>query len=466
MNLRLSFGWKTVAAITGGLIVLIIGGVAGTEYYTSQSDFCGGTCHAMQEQYEGWKGSKHHAKKNPKNNQADCVECHSLPGENKTPKARFIGLRYLSAYLVDPEIAVPKRPVVKDRSCLVSGCHSLDVFQDKPFEFIEKFSFKHRAHLEKPIEGQTLHCDTCHIKNSREKHFEVPREICFLCHFPKANFNEGLGKCALCHVIPTKSLQQQKSKDDPDAKPITHQTLEESKVPCQGCHYQLVTGEGEIKTEDCRDCHRDKKVLAALEKEDRRKVMHESHVADQRALCFDCHQPIQHREQAEFLDPVRTNCALCHPDHHSYQKQLIIGAGHDGVSPTPGLMTGVKTNCTACHILETHKKGEPVRAGTGKACAGCHTKKQEDMLEDWKKTIKKEVAFARELKTEAEEAISAAQGKVPEKVLAEAAAMFEKGLKNLDIVEFGNGVHNKKFSILLLDEAMNNFEDVVDSLGE
>jgi hypothetical protein len=44
--------------------------------------------------------------------------------------------------------------------------------------------------------------------------------------------------------------------------------------------------------------------------------------------------------------------------------------------------------------------------------------------------------------------------------------MLEKGREYMQLVEFGGGVHNQKYSIMLLDEAMNNFEDAIDLLTE
>ena len=44
--------------------------------------------------------------------------------------------------------------------------------------------------------------------------------------------------------------------------------------------------------------------------------------------------------------------------------------------------------------------------------------------------------------------------------MAEAEVLYDKGLKNLHIVEFGNGVHNKKYSIMLLDSALTSFEEI------
>ncbi len=424
MTIRFSFGWKAIVTVLSLFVVLLISVTVSAEYYTGQ------------------------------------------------PEAKFKGLRDRFAYLADPEAPVPVRLKFDDETCLRSGCHGNDKFQDKEIKFTEKVTFTHKVHFEKPIEGLTLHCDSCHFKQSRKKHFEVTKETCFLCHFKatkpkdgknsnsKPKLNEGRSKCDLCHTIPTKSLQRQLSTDDPNKKPITHQTIEKANVPCQGCHFQLVKGMGEVTKEGCRDCHNQ-----GLDKRGDKTLMHEKHVATQRATCFDCHRTIRHMAEGDFLDDARTSCLLCHPDQHRFQKLLLLGEERAGVSATPGLMSAVKTNCMACHIDKTHKNGQPLMKGTGKACVGCHTPKHEDMAEDWKNTLAKEVKFAKELEEEALQAIANAEGKIAGEKLAEAKAMLEKGRGTLHIVEFGNGVHNKKYSVMLLDAAMTSFEDLIDSLA-
>ncbi len=44
--------------------------------------------------------------------------------------------------------------------------------------------------------------------------------------------------------------------------------------------------------------------------------------------------------------------------------------------------------------------------------------------------------------------------------------MLKYGQENLRIVQYGNGVHNKKYSMMLIDAAMNNFDDLMDELEE
>ncbi len=44
--------------------------------------------------------------------------------------------------------------------------------------------------------------------------------------------------------------------------------------------------------------------------------------------------------------------------------------------------------------------------------------------------------------------------------------MLNQGRENLNIIKLGNGVHNKKYSIMLIDAAKTRFEDMIDYLEE
>ena len=46
------------------------------------------------------------------------------------------------------------------------------------------------------------------------------------------------------------------------------------------------------------------------------------------------------------------------------------------------------------------------------------------------------------------------------------ANLLEQGREDLRIVQYGNGVHNKKYSIMLIDVAITSFEDLIDFLEE
>ena len=480
---------------------VVVGGASygGMEVYTSQSSFCGGSCHVMDEQYAGWKNSKHHASKSKNGTQAECVDCHFGPDGKYTLKAKYEGLRHLFAYLYNDKAPLPIRPVMKDKNCLQSGCHDKGKLAEKELQFTEKkVKFKHQVHFtDKALEGQPITCDTCHFKTTEEKHFEVPQDICFLCHLkldkptldragttmpngigikrisfktePRVSFNEGASKCSICHVIPTNSLQAQLSVDDPNAAPITHQTLQERGVPCESCHFDVVKGDGHVNTGNvvsngCLTCHNRSKDL--LSKATDKTLMHDKHVAAETADCFDCHTAVEHKTRADHYDFVRNDCQLCHQDQHKFQKLLLTGAPvFDGAKGAPQLMDKVNTNCMACHVEKKMSKGHAVRTGSGKACIGCHTDKHNKMLEDWGISVDRNLKEVAEVEAEATQALAVAEKTgVSAKVIAEAKDMISRGQQMVKVVRVGNGVHNKKYSLKLIDDAFGEFEDAIDLL--
>jgi len=454
----------------------------------------------MSEQYKAWQGDKHHASNNPQGTQAECIDCHFLPGEKHGLKAKLEGLRHLAAYLYNPEAPLPIRPVVKDGSCLQSGCHSIEKFQDKEIAFAKKARFKHKVHLsDKALADQEkLTCETCHFKVTAERHFEVPKDICFLCHLklekptlekaqvedvpigpdlvekitftqrPSIDFNQGISKCDICHTIPTKSLQAQLRADDALTKPITHQSIKQAGVACEGCHFEVVSGHGEINTGNvvsngCLTCHNRSEALLA--KSGDVKLMHGSHIAQARADCFDCHSVIEHRNRTDHLDFVREDCSLCHQDQHRYQRILLAGTPvAEGVTSTPHLMFKVNTNCMGCHLKKQVKRGHAVRTGAPETCAACHTPEHKKMLADWRLQVDKEIKSVEEVEQEALQMLTASEGKMDAGKIKQAREMVASGQAYLDVVRIGNGVHNKKYSITILDEAIVKFEDTLELL--
>ncbi len=502
LNIHVSITWFSISMTVIVGIVLLSGVWFAQEAYSSRSEFCGGSCHTMTEQYTAWKNNKHFASNNKDQIQAECIDCHFLPGEKYGFKAKMEGLRHLAAYLYDPNAPLPIRPVIKDGSCLQAGCHDVKKFQDKEIKFTEKVRFKHKVHFgDKALKGQKLTCDTCHFKVTAEKHFEVPKEICYLCHLklekptlnkaeilkvtigdtaiekisftqrPSIDFNQGASKCELCHVIPTNSLQGQFSAESSKVKMITHQSFQESGVSCEGCHFELVKGHGEINTGNvvsngCLTCHNLSEEL--LSKASDGKLMHNQHVAKQTADCFDCHSVIEHKNRPDHLDFVRTDCTLCHEDQHKYQKILLAGIPvAEGINATPHLMFKVNTNCMGCHLKKKRNNGHAVRTGAPETCVACHTPEHNKMLADWRKQIAEEIKDADEFKLEVQEALDAAiaNGIADDKVI-EARKMIAAGQKFIEIVRIGNGVHNKKYAITILDEAFTNFDNTLDLLEE
>lgn len=489
--------WRLTTLIFIGIIVFLLTAWGGTEYYTAQSSFCGGSCHAMTEQYETWKANYHHKSNNPDEMQAECVDCHYLPGEKYGLKAKYEGLRHLAAYLYDPDAPLPIRPVVEDGACLQSGCHDRETVAQKEIQYTEKVRFRHEVHFtDKALDGYTITCDTCHFKTSERKHFEVPTEICFLCHLklekptldkarvsdgnlsqisfdsmPSIDFNQGASRCDICHTIPTRPLQGQLDADDPASirKPITHKTMQESGVTCESCHFEVVKGGGEIETGNvvangCLTCHNRSQTLSATAGDI--ELMHDKHVPNI-ADCFDCHTVIEHQNRTDPLDFVRNDCQLCHVDQHKYQRLLLSGTPVDAkISGDPHLMFEVHTNCMGCHLKKTRSKGHEVRSASGDTCAACHSPQHRKMLDDWKKTLESEIADAEEVGAEARTLLAELRENLDKEQLDQAESMIAKGDELVDIVRFGNGVHNKKYAITILEGAFGNFEDSIDLLEE
>jgi len=439
---------KKSLLIIGLLILLAASTIVASEYYTTQPAFCN-SCHIMQKPYNSWKKSNH--------KEVSCLKCHYAPGKGRSLKAKLKGLSQVFSYLATKEREVRKRTAIDDSSCITLSCHPAEKLQAKKVQFTEKVPFVHQTHEDKTIEGQKLHCNTCHLHVKIDRHFEVPKEICFLCHFKNTTFNKDRSKCLLCHKLPVEPIQKH------GEKPITHKFLKESKVPCSSCHLEVISGDGAIKKESCLDCHDS---METLKKADDKKLMHEQHVAGQNANCFNCHEPIQHKK-IKFLDPVVKNCSSCHPEHHQYQKILLRGDKMEGITESRNPMFISGTNCLGCHVETTlDKKGQKLMKGSSKACVSCHSENHEKMLQDWVDELQKEIDDAIELEKEAQEVIANAKGKVSEEKLKKAMAMFKGGQSNLRVVQYGNGVHNKKYAIMLLDAVFINFEDLIDDLND
>jgi hypothetical protein len=76
------------------------------------------------------------------------------------------------------------------------------------------------------------------------------------------------------------------------------------------------------------------------------------------------------------------------------------------------------------------------------------------MLKDWKTELAKEIEDAKELQKEAEAALAKHKATLTPDKLAEYKQMLKQGREDFRIVLFGNGVHNKKYSMMLLDAAV------------
>jgi hypothetical protein len=175
---------------------------------------------------------------------------------------------------------------------------------------------------------------------------------------------------------------------------------------------------------------------------------------------------MEHKEVRDFNTAIVNDCSLCHGDAHIFQRMLLAGDVLKNEEKVPALMNPSKTNCTGCHYKIKHDsvKGQKVAKATHESCVACHTKRHEAMLKEWKDKIKEELKSVNEVRQEALTVLQNAKGKVPKKKLAKAKSKFKKAEKYINIVNHGNGAHNKKYSIILIDVAFGNLEDIIEDL--
>ncbi len=93
-----------------------------------------------------------------------------------------------------------------------------------------------------------------------------------------------------------------------------------------------------------------------------------------------------------------------------------------------------------------------------------HTEKEGKLIEKWESDVADILKEARDIEKEAIGAMEEAKGKVSEKAIQKAMVLLKNGQENLRIVDAGGGVHNKKYAVLLMDIAIENFEDAIAEL--
>ena len=136
----------------------------------------------IEKYYNTWESGKH--------NKVKCIECHSVPpAENSLePKFKELGQLYTYMSTYTEHSTVRKQLSVNDLSCTSKRCHpstgigkegeywtkKVDYAQ---YERADKskgvVQFTHDKHYDpkKQIEGQTLHCTSCHQHETEKKHF-------------------------------------------------------------------------------------------------------------------------------------------------------------------------------------------------------------------------------------------------------------------------------------------------------
>ena len=111
-------------------------------------------------------------------------------------------------------------------------------------------------------------------------------------------------------------------------------------------------------------------------------------------------------------------------------------------------------------VVATTSTGEPITRQQAKDHLRVTSTGEDEYIDRLITTAREQV------EQEAREALADVKSKLTPAELNEAEKMLERGRENLNIVLFGNGVHNKKYSMLLIDAAITSFEDLIDYLEE
>ncbi len=439
---------KKVLLIIIGVVLFFLAGFVFFFEFSTSPQFCR-SCHIMEPYYKSWKASKH--------SKVPCVECHYPPAGPRTYLwMKFQAMSQVVKYVTRTYSSRPFAQI-DDAACLREGCHSKRLVEGK-LTFGRGVKFDHRPHLTEPRRGRQLRCVSCHSQIMVGKHLEVTLDTCYLCHFKglkEARKLEPIGGCISCHELPEKEFKigniKYKHKD----------FVTEHGVECQSCHLDVIQGDGDAPKEKCYSCHNQPE---RLEKYTDIPFIHENHITKHSIACFRCHTEMTHSVKT-VASTQKLDCAMCHVDMHSGQKNMYEGHGGAGVSDMPSPMNLAHVDCLACHIVEGTGKEEAQAKFVGltfkastMGCVKCHGEKYAGLVDDWKKELDAAVKAIDPWIKEAKDLLSQASADAPN--LAYLKKLYDGAKYNYDFVRFSTGIHNIYYSAKLLEKAnsdLNNF---------
>lgn len=330
-------------------------------------------------------------------------------------------------------VADTGRAAVTQASCDRAGCHA-EVAADSDTVRMAMVVLRHRVHG--TGDGQpAVPCATCHTHAAGDKAMRTDTTACALCHASEI-LAGAAPQCLSCHRDPVHARATSQG------VPISHADIQDSRVPCTRCHYDLLDGRPEGAASGCRDCHRDtvltRPVLRLLdslgarrappardEAATRRYAMDRGRIA---ALadtlhrrhagytCSSCHEPVRHRvvamsttvelacadcHTARHRRPISedtiptSTCDDCHEGVHSEEQRLILGLLPDEpIRPSPMFMGGV--TCRSCHVQPGAPALRPGQSlvATEAACTGCHGAQWRGYLGLWQRGYHRREAWA------------------------------------------------------------------------
>ena len=281
------------------------------------------------------------------------------------------------------------RGPVPDAACTASGCHPRGGHDSVT---VRTVTIRHRAH---GAAGQPVPCAACHTHPAGAVRIGTDTTACAVCHVKDLAESGGRQPaCRACHGHPQLTAHTNQ------AVAIEHAQIDEAKVPCTRCHYQIVEGDA-AKAGGCRACHADTTQLVPQAPD----ALHAGHRG---YTCRTCHSPVRHRVVA-MSSAVDLNCLDCHrrghkrPNHpadlvpsarcegchidvHAPEQRLVLGLlPGEPIRPSPMFLGGV--TCRSCHVTPGQaapRAGKPLRANEA-ACVGCHGVQWRGVLPRWQR---------------------------------------------------------------------------------
>ena len=289
------------------------------------------------------------------------------------------------------------RGPVPDVACTSSGCHA-DGGKDSAR--IAPVTFAHKNHPDG--RGGSAGCATCHTHVPGAVAMVADTAACALCHAKDlAETRNRQPNCRSCHAHPRHAPQTSQG------VPISHGLLDEEKVPCTRCHYQVSEGTP-TAVGKCQGCHRDTLVTAVRQPDS-------LHAAHNSYGCAACHAPVRHRVVAMSTSvtlacsdchapghrrPIPADssetaaCGDCHKDVHAEEQRLILGLlPGEPIRPSPMFMGGV--TCRSCHVAPGRPgpvAGRPLVSNEA-ACTGCHGAQWTGILARWRRGYERRSAW-------------------------------------------------------------------------
>jgi hypothetical protein len=330
-------------------------------------------------------------------------------------------------------VADTGRATVTLASCDRAGCHA-EVRADADTARMAMVRFTHRAHG--ADSGVTaVPCATCHTHTDGSTAMVTDSAACALCHAPEI-LAGSKPQCLSCHPDPMHTRQTSQG------VPIAHGEIQDARIPCTRCHYDLLDGRPGQAAAGCRDCHRDtvrtRPALRLLDSLGARRAppardtaatlryaldrgriaaladtLHRGHLG---YTCSACHAPVRHRVVAmsttvalacgdchasRHRRPIpedtipSARCDDCHEGTHAQEQRLILGLLPDEpIRPSPMFMGGV--TCRSCHVrpgAPTLRPGQSLVATEG-SCTGCHGAQWHGYLGLWQRGYQRREGWA------------------------------------------------------------------------